>query len=76
MICTICRKQRHELTPKQSELMPQMKLLLCNSCMTSRYEPRHVIIIVGRSMGYEEVKDYIERRRYLGEEITARELLA
>lgn len=38
-------------------------------------EPRWVVVISGRQNGHETVKDFIQKKRYIGVEITASELL-
>jgi hypothetical protein len=48
---------------------------VCESCISSKLEPRWVIILAGRSNGSDYVKEFIIKRRYLGNEITASELL-
>jgi hypothetical protein len=73
MICSSCKKAKHNLSPHKSSLLPT-SLLLCNSCIEAKFEPRHIIILVGRTKGAEHVREYIIQRRYIGEEITAREL--
>lgn len=54
--------------------MPTMKLLLCNDCLENKREPRFVIIIVGRE-DFKAVEDYIKHHRYIGADITAKELV-
>jgi hypothetical protein len=34
-----------------------------------------VVLIAGRQNGHEHVKDFIQKRKYIGSEITASELL-
>jgi hypothetical protein len=48
---------------------------MCETCITSKFEPRWIIILAGRQLGSDSVKDFILKRRYIGEEITASELL-
>jgi hypothetical protein len=48
---------------------------MCETCITSKFEPRWVIILAGRSNGPEYVKEYIQKRRYIGTEVSASELL-
>jgi hypothetical protein len=44
-------------------------------CIDSKYEPRWVIIMAGRTYGIEKVKDFILKRRYVGNEIFATDLI-
>jgi len=48
---------------------------MCETCITSKYEPRWAVIIAGRQFGPDSVRDFVLKRRYVGEEITASELL-
>ena len=59
---------------KKSSLLP-INLFICESCQASKFEPRWVIILAGRSSGPDYVKEFIIRRRYVGNEISASELL-
>jgi len=74
MICSSCKKPKKNLQTKKSALLASSSLLVCPTCIENRFEPRHLIILVGRTKGPEFVRDYIVNRRYIGDEITAREL--
>ena len=74
ILCYSCNKTKNKLDVKKSTLLP-INLLMCETCITSKYEPRWVIILAGRSNGPEHVKDYIQKRRYIGNEVSASELL-
>lgn len=74
--CSICKQPKNELTPRKSKLLPDADLLVCKSCIANQYEPRHLVVIVGRSRGHSEVKKYIDKKLYPGDEITAAELLS
>lgn len=52
-----------------------MPLYLCDSCANANLEPRHIVIIAGRSKGIDFVREYIVQHKYLGEEISAQELV-
>jgi hypothetical protein len=71
--CSSCGEQRNELRARQSRLMPSVRLFLCSGCY-DKMEPRYIIIIVGRSDA-KKVTEYINGRRYVGEEILAKELM-
>jgi hypothetical protein len=48
---------------------------MCQTCIDLKFEPRWVIVLAGRSKGPEVVKDFITKKRYLGNEILANELI-
>jgi hypothetical protein len=52
-----------------------INLLLCESCISSKFEPRWLIILAGRQQGSELVREFVLKKRYIGNEITASELL-
>jgi hypothetical protein len=52
-----------------------INLLMCESCISSRFEPRWLIILAGRQQGSELVREFVLKKRYVGNEITASELL-
>jgi len=74
ILCYSCNKSKHKLDVKKSALLP-INLFMCETCLTSKFEPRWVIILAGRSSGPDYVKEFIVRRRYVGNEISASELL-
>lgn len=74
VLCYSCNKSKNELAAKKSLLMP-INLLLCKSCTENKIEPRWIIILAGRQYGAEHVKDYIAKKKYVGADITASELL-
>ncbi len=74
ILCYSCNKSKNKLDVKKSSLLP-INLLMCETCVTSKLEPRWVIILAGRSNGVDHVKEYIQKRRYIGNEVSASELL-
>jgi NMD protein affecting ribosome stability and mRNA decay len=74
ILCYSCNKSKNKLDVKKSVLLP-INLLICETCSSSKLEPRWVVILAGRSNGADHVKEFIIKRRYLGNEITASELL-
>jgi len=74
VLCYSCNKSKNELSAKKSMLM-QINLLLCKSCTDNKIEPRWIIVLAGRQYGAEHVKEYIAKKRYIGTDITASELL-
>lgn len=74
-LCQSCNKQRAVLKQRKSRLDPGFQLLICQTCIDAKHEPRWLIILHGRNYGSATVTDYITKHRYTGEEITARELI-
>ena len=76
MKCYSCNKQKEQLHTKKSELLDGVVSLMCQTCIDSKFEPRWVIVLAARSKGADIVKEFIVKRRYIGNEILANELLA
>ena len=76
MKCYSCNKQKNEVHPKKSELLDGVTALMCQMCIEAKFEPRWIIVLAGRSKGADKVRDFIVKRRYIGDEILARELIA
>jgi len=76
MKCYSCQKSKNELHPKKSEILDGVVALMCQTCIDAKYEPRWIIVLGGRQKGAESVRDYIIKRRYIGNEILANELIA
>ncbi len=74
VLCYSCSKTKNKLSVKKSNLFP-INLLMCESCVSSKMEPRWAIILSGRQNGADSVKELILKRRYIGDEIKASELL-
>lgn len=74
ILCYSCNKQKNKLNVKKSALLP-INLFMCETCITGKLEPRWVIILSGRQNGIDSVKEFIQKRRYLGSEIAASELI-
>ena len=74
ILCYSCNKSKHKLNAKKSSLLP-INLLMCESCINSKLEPRWVVILAGRSNGAEHVREVVLKKRYVGNEISASELL-
>lgn len=75
MICQCCGKQKQSVSAKKSTLIQGNMILVCDVCREKKYEPRHIIIIVGRSRGVQAIRDHINKRLYVGDTITAEELI-
>lgn len=73
VLCYSCGKTKNKLNLKRSALFP-INLLMCETCIASKYEPRWVVILAGRQQGSESVREYILKKRYEGAEISASEL--
>lgn len=76
MQCFSCGKQKNELLPKKSDILSGVQLFMCQSCIDAKLEPRWVVVLAGRQNGTDSVRDHIVKRRYLGNTISAEELMA
>jgi len=74
ILCYCCNKTKNKLNVKKSILMP-INLLMCETCISSKFEPRWVVILAGRQLGSEAVREFIIKKRYAGNDIIASELL-
>jgi len=74
ILCYSCNKNKNKLNLKKSSLLT-INLLICETCIDSKFEPRWIIILAGRQMGSEYVREFVVKRRYIGNEISASELL-
>jgi hypothetical protein len=74
ILCYSCNKSKNQLHAKKSSLLP-INLLMCETCIESKFEPRWLIILAGRSNGADHVRDFVLKKRYTGNEISASELL-
>jgi hypothetical protein len=73
ILCYCCNKSKNKLSAKRSSLLP-INLLMCETCINSKFEPRWVVILAGRQLGADIVKDFVLKRKYCGNEISASEL--
>lgn len=74
ILCYSCNKTKNKLNLKRSSLLP-INLFMCQTCIDEKMEPRWVVVIAGRQNGHESVKDFVQKKKYLGTDITASELL-
>ena len=74
VLCYSCNKTKNKLNVRKSTLFP-INLLMCETCITSKFEPRWIVILAGRQLGPEAVRDFVLKKRYIGNEISASELL-
>ena len=74
ILCYCCNKTKNQLSVKRSSLLP-ISLLMCETCITSKFEPRWVVILAGRQNGFEVVREFVIKKSYSGNEISASELL-
>lgn len=74
ILCYSCNKTKNKLNIKKSTIL-DINLFMCETCIESKFEPRWAIVISGRQNGAEYVRDMILKKRYVGNEITAEELL-
>ena len=75
MLCYSCGKTKANLNARKSSLIPGISLLMCQTCIDNKYEPRWIIILAGRQNDPAYVRDFIIKRRYFGKEILANELI-
>jgi hypothetical protein len=73
ILCYSCNKSKNKLSVRKSILIP-INLLMCETCISSKFEPRWVIILSGRQLGPDAVKEFIVKKRYIGTDIAASEL--
>lgn len=76
MLCYSCGKQKNELSLRRSALIAGVNLMMCDTCIENKYEPRWVIILAGRQQGTQSIRDYIIKHRYVGKEILGSELIS
>ena len=74
ILCYSCSKTKNKLNVRKSTLL-DINLFMCETCINSKFEPRWAIIISGRQNGAEFVRDFVLKKRYVGDEISASELL-
>ena len=74
ILCYSCNKNKNQLNLRRSSLLP-INLLICETCVSLKFEPRWVVILAGRQIGSDYVKDFVIKKRYVGNEISASELL-
>jgi NMD protein affecting ribosome stability and mRNA decay len=74
ILCYSCNKTKNKLNVRKSVLIP-INLLMCETCIASKFEPRWVVILAGRQLGSDAVKEFIIKKRYAGNDISASELL-
>jgi hypothetical protein len=73
--CSSCGRQHNELKAYKSKLIIGTTFIMCPSCRAEKMEPRFAIILAGRSNGPNSVAEYVKNRRYIGNEILAKELI-
>ena len=74
ILCYSCNKTKNKLNAKRSSLLP-INLLMCETCINSKLEPRWVIILAGRQNGMDFVKEFVVKKKYVGSDISASELM-
>lgn len=76
LLCQSCGEQKMSLQRVKSSLIKSMEVVMCASCIGDKYEPRFIIILAARSFGMNEIiKKIIVDDRYLGERISATDIL-
>lgn len=75
MNCSSCQKPKDKVFPKESSLLPGIKLYLCQTCIDAKYEPRWTIILAYHQGGMNAVSAFINKNLYFGDKILVEELL-
>ena len=75
MKCFSCNKEKNQIYAKKSDIINDVINYMCQQCIDLKFEPRWMVVLAGRSMGSHVVRDFIVKRRYIGPEITAQELI-
>jgi hypothetical protein len=74
--CQSCDLPKQSLERVESRIATAWKLNLCRECQKDRFEPRFLIILAIRQFGLSpKISEYIKKRRYVGEDIRAVEIL-
>jgi hypothetical protein len=74
VLCYSCNKSKNKLNVRKSSLLA-INLLMCEGCIASKFEPRWLIVIAGRQLGADSVREFVLKKKYVGDEISASELL-
>jgi len=74
ILCYSCNKSKNNLVVRKSALLT-INLFICETCIDSKFEPRRRIILSGRRNGSDHIKEYILKKRYIGKEIAATEVI-
>lgn len=74
ILCYSCNKSKANLSITKSILLG-INLFVCEYCKENKFEPRWAVIISGRQNGPDYVKEFISKKRYIGNDISAAELL-
>lgn len=76
LVCQSCSQQKLTLRKVRSSLINTMEIVMCNTCISKRLEPRYIVIIAARTAGVDSgVRKVINERRYLGDLISASDIL-
>lgn len=74
--CQSCDQPKRHLERSVSRLATGWNLNLCNECSRSHFEPRFLIILAIRQFGMsDKIAEYIKKRKYVGNDILASEIL-
>lgn len=74
ILCYSCNKTKNQLSVKKSSIL-DINLFLCETCIAAKLEPRWAVVISGRQNGIDHVREIVSKKRYLGDAITAEELM-
>lgn len=74
-LCQSCGLQRNKLNAIHSRIFPEHKIIICGVCLENRYEPRSLVILGARQLGWSHVEEFIRKSLYHGEPIPAADVL-
>jgi hypothetical protein len=76
ILCDGCLLQKAELFSHKSSVLKGLNILVCKTCIKNDFQPRWSIILSIQSEGLQPyLLNYVRHKKYVGEEIKARELL-
>lgn len=75
LTCHSCGEPKFSLEPRKSQVTG-MQILVCRTCVTAGYEPKHFLIIglQGTPEQAKRAAKLIEQRKYAGELMLASEI--
>jgi len=74
IVCDSCKLQKNKLYSCTSQLL-NIQLKMCESCISSNYEPKHIIMIYMATNGIDEkIQKYLQNHNYYGNKITDKDL--
>lgn len=76
LICQSCDEPKQALKRVNSRIATEWSINLCHDCASNKFEPRYLLILAVRQFGMNKVvEDYIKNHKYVGKEISAKDIL-